>query len=84
MTDRDYGVTTIEIEVLNTILIPQVSTLRLHGLHIEQRIYIKKFHNLHSISNQKPIRFLEIVSLQAQALHLVEAEHKVHILHSLT
>ena len=45
VTNRNHSVTTIEVEVLHTILIPQIGSLGLHRLHIEQRIYIKKFHN---------------------------------------
>jgi hypothetical protein len=40
MTDRDYGMTSIKVEILLSLFIPYVASFSLDNVDIEQGIYI--------------------------------------------
>jgi len=44
MPDADDSVTTVQIKVLLTLVVPYLTTFPLHDIHVEERIYIEKFH----------------------------------------
>jgi hypothetical protein len=46
----NYGVPTIQIKVLRTLFIPNVTAFAPHRGNGKKRIYIKKFHNIAAVS----------------------------------
>jgi hypothetical protein len=36
---RDYGMTTVEVEVFSALLVPNVATFATHNVDVEKRIY---------------------------------------------
>jgi hypothetical protein len=41
MTDTNDGMTTIEVKIFLTLIIPNLTTLSFYDIHIEQGIYVK-------------------------------------------
>jgi hypothetical protein len=41
VTDGDDGMTAVQVEVLLAFVVPYVTALALHDVHVEERIYIK-------------------------------------------
>jgi hypothetical protein len=39
--DADHGVAAIEVQVLLSFVIPYFTTLALHNVHVEERIYVE-------------------------------------------
>ena len=44
MTNADYGMTAIKVEVFLTLIVPDVATLAFYYINIEKRIYVVKCH----------------------------------------
>ncbi|MDB5243218.1 MAG: hypothetical protein JWP57_3843 [Spirosoma sp.] len=42
VSNRDYGMTTVEIEITGAISIPEVATLRPNGLNVIEWVNVKK------------------------------------------
>jgi hypothetical protein len=41
MPDADHGVPSVEVQILLSFVIPYLTTLALHDIHVEERIYVE-------------------------------------------
>jgi hypothetical protein len=41
VTYADYGMTTVQVQILLTFLVPYLTALSLHDVYVEQGIYVK-------------------------------------------
>ena len=76
VSNRDHGMTTIQIQVLRTLIVPYMASLSLDNIDIKKRIYVEKFHNY-----QLSVINLESAWLQFQSCGLLQSEHEIHVVH---
>jgi hypothetical protein len=41
VSDADHGMPAIEVKILLTLVVPHLTALALHDIHVEERIYIE-------------------------------------------